>query len=119
MEENTSGVVFIQIRDTKKKVWVSKAQTPSIMDKFSNPVGAFYSNWGKFQDFYHDNLLDHANGWLEGRLHQVNFEYVPNGPEERVSLSWHLTTKEKQQLAKAVNKKGNKKSLQQLKNLIE
>lgn len=119
INENTSGVVLIQIRDTKKENEPEQKNKETIFDKLLNPVGNFYSNWSKFQDFYHDNLVGYAVPWVNGKMEVIRFEYIPVNKNKNASLSWHLTTSEKQDIINAVYLPQNQESLRKLKKMAE
>ncbi len=119
INKNTSGVVIIQIRDTPKVKDIKGKQRPSITDKIFNPIGNFYTNWTEFQDYYHDNIITYAASWSNKPIDVVRFEYVPQNMTQEVSLSWHLTTREKLNIRNAINTENNQQSLLRVKNIIE
>lgn len=119
INENTSGIIFISIRDTEKEAEVEISNKQTIIDKLLNPIGNFYNNWSEFQDYYHDNLIEYAAAWTDGRMDVLRFEYVPKDKNKNASLSWHLTTSEKKDILQAIKLPHNQKSLGRLKKLLE
>lgn len=118
LKSNTSGVVILQIRDRQKEVEIP-AQTNSVMKRLTKPLGNLYDNIFYTQDYDNDQLLQFASGWFENEIDVVNF-CLPITEKNRVSLSWHLTKLEKQQVANSYyNLEGNKKSLKRLKELLK
>lgn len=138
IKENTSGVVFLVIRDSEKDIEVEKKTEPSIIQKITTPIGSLYNNWDFLQDFSNDNFLDQAHAWFGDSLTVVDFQYIPKpkywdklkekniNPEEveqkekgeRAALSWHLTTREKESLKRTIFENNNQASLKKLKTLL-
>lgn len=118
IEHNTSGVIFLQIRDTKKHREIEGKLRQSIIDKILNPIGNFYSNWAKFQDFFDDNLISYSGSWFDKNLDVVTFQYIPRTESEEVSLSWHLTKREKTNILNAIHSEQNQAEMNRIKDLI-
>lgn len=136
--ENTSGVVFIEIRDSEKDVEIEKKEAPSILQKFTSPIGGLYSNWDYFQDINNDNFIEYAKAWFDNEIYVVDFQYIPKpkywgklkdkniDPEkveashkaDRAALSWHLTTREKESLKRTIEEGNNQASLIRLKKIV-
>lgn len=122
--ENTSGVVFVNIRDTEKYSRMIKSENESIMSNLVNPIGNVFSNWANLQDFNNDLVMEKATTWFDGKIDYIRLEYIADKSDEsskfekRASLSWHLTTKEKKDIEKSIYKEKNQKRLQRLKKLL-
>ncbi|HEY8401661.1 MAG TPA: patatin-like phospholipase family protein, partial [Cytophagaceae bacterium] len=138
IEENTSGVVFVNIRDSEKNREIQKKSEPSIFQKIFAPIGSLYNNWDYLQDFNNDFLLEYAQSWFKNNLDVIEFEYIPE-PESweklkrkkinvkdvadkektaRAALSWHLTTREKESIERTILEENNLKALIRLENLL-
>lgn len=139
ISKNTSGVIFVSIRDSQKDKPVKDKIQPSLFQKMFNPIGSLYKNWFQIQDFRDENMIEYAQTWFKGNINFVCFEYIPkpkywrlleekhinidkieeNEKEERASLSRHLTTMEKQSIKRTINEANNRAALRQLKLLLE
>jgi hypothetical protein len=130
---NTSGVIFINIRDSEKIKEVEKQMEVSVFQKIISPIGSLYNNWSDYQDFNNDNLIEYASSWLQCPLDVVEFEYIPptskfepnsnkqagkNTKSERAALSWHLTLHEKESLYNTILEPNNQRSIQRLQFLL-
>ena len=130
---NTSGVIFINIRDSEKNQEIEKGLEGSVFQKLVSPIGSLYNNWSDYQDFNNDNLLEYASSWLNAPLDVVEFEYIPNIHQfkqtgidhpnkkplnERAALSWHLTLREKESLYNTIWEDNNKEALRRLQLLL-
>jgi hypothetical protein len=138
ISKNTSGVVLVSIRDSEKEPEIEKRKGQTIFEKFMNPIGSLYNNWDMLQDINNDNLADYAKGWFNGPFDVVTFEYIPKSKhwdevqkrnldpnsiekkerQERASLSWHLTTREKESIKRTVFEDNNVNALTKLKTLL-
>jgi hypothetical protein len=115
---NTSGVIILQIRDTKKVLNKEVYRKVSMLDKVTLPFGNMYKNFSRTQDFDQDELLKVGVNGLNFPVDFVTFNLREN-KTDRISLSWHLTKNEKQKIERAYRSKHNQTSLQQLKNLLK
>ena len=115
IEKNTSGIIIISLRDKPKNLHIEKT-TKSIGETFSSPLGSLYSNLFLIQDYNQDQMLNYLTGNLETPLDIINFEL--NNPKNNISLSWHLTTKEKVKIKHSVNSKQNQKNIDLLLKLL-
>lgn len=106
IDENTSGVVIIQVRDKQKDLRIEGKEN-SLISRLTTPVGSVYDNFVKVQDYDHDRLLLFAESTLNVPLDVVPFQLRHSG-EEAITLSWRLTALEKQRIRKGVYSKENR-----------
>ncbi|HHP7241536.1 MAG TPA: patatin-like phospholipase family protein [Cyclobacteriaceae bacterium] len=132
ISENTSGVVFLIIRDTRKTGPIEDRPNPSIIDKLTYPIAGVYNNLANVQDIRNDERLETAKEWFNGELDVVELEYdtyslfdgATNAIDKhekkikRASLSWHLTTKEKKNIIENIERTKNQNALNKLQRII-
>lgn len=136
---NTSGVIILSLRDSEKNAAIEKKPAPSLYEKIITPIRSLYNNWTNIQDINNDDQLKQAQLWYDGPIYTIDLEYItgtlfarqPLAPEkdgqetpehkeiERASLSWHLTSLEKQNIIDNINLRRNQKALAQLKLLLK
>lgn len=116
IEQNTSGVVFLQIRDTHKRVKVEDNSIRTYLEKLLAPMRNVSGNFLIMQDYEMDRLMEYSTGWFKGELDFVIFQ-MPES-DQRISLSWHLTEREKNYLKDAALNTENRASLERLKQLL-
>ncbi|MFZ9848904.1 MAG: hypothetical protein ACO3EE_12260, partial [Flavobacteriales bacterium] len=116
---NTSGIVIIQIRDNEKKFHAEENPTKTFMGELMSPVGSIYSNMFRTQDMNHDQLLQYFSECFDGEIDVVDFELPTRKKGKKLSLSWHLTASEKNQITNAFKLPNNQKSLARLKLLMQ
>ena len=138
IQENTSGVVIVSIRDTQKDRPIAKNIEPSLFQRIFTPLETIYVNQEYFQDMHNDDLVEMAQSWFskDVKVHRVEFQYVPISKSlqeiqdkrdgkieidpnriiltDRAALSWHLTKKEKESLVRTIYETRNQTALRQL-----
>jgi hypothetical protein len=118
IEENTSRVILIQLRDQQKNMGEVKGKTASLFSRLLAPFGVFYDNFTSVQDFNHDQLIQHSSSWFGGNLEVITIS-LPHHDEEPISLSWHLTKLEKRKVLRSIHRKQNKVAIQRLLELLQ
>lgn len=117
IEKNTDGVIFIQIRDTPKEPAISEGdELRTILQNITSPIGSFYGNFAKIQDYNNDDLFKYANSWLKQNINFISFELPQE--TEKISLSWHLTTREKNYIRNAIQLPKNQQAVVELKKAL-
>ncbi len=118
IKTNTSGVVIIQLRDKPKKFPIKDNPLNSLFKSLFNPLGSFYGNWANIQNFDQDDLLHYAGAWFDAPIDVISFE-LQNTEQNAISLSWHLTTKEKQRIITSIRDSIYMEKINRLKQLLE
>ena len=132
INENTSGIALVSIRDSPKLGDIAPRVKQNILDAITQPISNVYNNFENFQDINSDMQINHAKSWLNVGIDRIDLQYelesyVPilnkmdslrvNNP--RASLSWRLTTREKYGIITSINSHGNQQELNRLKSLLE
>jgi len=115
---NTSGIVLIQIRDSHKKFPIEKNPLRTILQSFISPVGSVYENLFHVQDYNHDALYEYTSTWFEGQVDVIDLQ-MRNEGKAKISLSWHLTTREKRRVMESIMLPENQEAIQKLRELLE
>ena len=129
---NTSGIIILSIRDSPKLAPVSEEQGQTFIDDFTQPIASVYNNFENFQDITNDNLIGYARSWFKDPIDRVDIQYLPTTylpilqkmdsirqHSVRASLSWRLTTREKQGVVETINTPTNKEALDKLVKLLK
>lgn len=130
--ENTSGVVFVSIRDSPKLGNIAASEGQTIMDTFTQPISSVYNNFENFQDITSDLLIGYSHSWFKNSIERIDIEYVAQDyvsvlqemdslrkTNARASLSWRLTTREKQSIVDNVSTEKNLRAIQRLRELLK
>ena len=111
--KETSGVVVVKIRDTKKVFNNDKTRDFSFFNKFYEPFGNMFSNFPRTQDFDQDQLLRTYGRKAPFPFKVLSFN-LREERNERISLSWHLTKRERNMIRSAWKKPANALSMEKL-----
>lgn len=117
IRENTSGVVLLQIRDTKKVIYGDGTRSLTFLDRFSEPFGNVLSNFPRTQDLDQDELIT-AFGKQAPFPFQVATFNLRTESSDRISLSWHLTSHEKRKIKQAIFRSSNRQTMNRLMKLL-
>lgn len=99
--ENTSGVVIVQVLAARPLLAEIKANPyGTTLEGLVKPVGAMVNSFGTLQGFTRAEILSYASEWVDFPMDLVQFDLLTKGTE--ISLSWHLTEREKQNIYNAV-----------------
>lgn len=117
INENTSGVIVVQVRDLPKYMDLSESER-SLFGKFTSPLGSIYGNMTKGQDFNNQQMLEFLKGACDHAIDIVSFE-LHQTAESQVSLSWHLSRSEKEHIRRATEDNYYQYQLERLRDLLE
>lgn len=127
---HTSGVILLNIRDSEKIEEIEKPTSASLIERMTAPFRFFYDNLFNIQDISNDDRIEMTHSWLGVDLHSIYLEYSSYAPEEwkllnpdrqtleRPSLSWRLTSREKDNIFQNIKHPKNQAALQELKLLL-
>lgn len=114
LQENTSKIVIIQIRDRTIGDWEKPLEQKSLIDLFTKPAFLLQNNWYKLQDYSQNDQLDYFSKNYRDKLVKINFQYIPTNKEAAASLSFHLTAREKKEIAIALKNDINQQATNDL-----
>ncbi len=119
MEENTSGVVFIQIRDTPFDVPLKSKESFSFISRMFDPISGFYGNWERFQQYDQENMITVLKQQTSLPVYQLVFQYLTEDEKKmKASISWHLTSAEKVSVVNSVWHPKNQAAFSELKAVL-
>ncbi|MBU3743854.1 MAG: hypothetical protein FGM61_04805 [Sediminibacterium sp.] len=114
LQQNTSGVVMIQIRDRSLNDWEGVNEKVHKGNMLTDPILALNKNWYRMQDFAQQSSLHFMADAFGPGFSRICFQYVPTNKEAAVGLSFHLTEAEKKNLSEAVHAPVNAKQFKQV-----
>lgn len=108
INENTDGVVIIQIRDNARHEFDDLSEEKKdLFTMITNPLGTIFSNQMSNEDFVIDQKLGYANESLNGKVQMIAFEYTAEEENQKAALSLHLTQREKDNIVRALDRPNN------------
>jgi hypothetical protein len=116
--ENTSGVVFIQIRDRKTGGWQNPYESNDITELVTKPLLLLQYNWYKMQEYNQDDLLSLSQNDFKLPFYKLTFQYVPKNELEAATLNFHLTRQEKSDIANALSSIANQQNFKVIKSFM-
>lgn len=123
--KHTSGVVLVTIKGTIQ-AQEAHQETVSLFKKLNNPIGDLQHAWINMQDIRNDDLIKLTKSRLHNQIEEIEFQYTMpvthtdsrHLPSKISSLSWYLTTGEKQQIIQAIHTDRNQTALRRLCHLL-
>jgi len=113
LQQNTSGVVLLQIRDRKAGGWGDPFVSDDITDIITKPLLLLEDNWYKLQEYNQNDLLSLAQTAMGFPFRKMVFQYVPKTEDAGAALNFHLTTQEKMNIIGALDNTDNQQTFQQ------
>jgi hypothetical protein len=107
LQENTSGVVLLQIRDRKTGGWENPYESVNVTEIITKPLLLLQDNWYKMQEYNQDDLLSLAQEGMGFPFHKLVFQYVPKSEDVGAELNFHLTAQEKQSIISSLDSRDN------------
>jgi hypothetical protein len=117
INENTAGVLIIQIRSRQKGGWDEKPVIGDISDIITKPITMLQTNWFRLQEYFQDDEFGYAQSFLDS-VNRVSFMYIPEKQESGASLNFHLTTREKLEVNASLHRENNLKAFDQVKRIL-
>jgi hypothetical protein len=87
------------------------------MDKITNPIGSFYGNFFKDQDYNMDQIVSLVQSSTSVPVDLVSFE-LKFTAIDRIAMSWHLTALEKQKVINSIYSPWNQDAIERLQTLM-
>jgi hypothetical protein len=116
--ENTSGIVILQIRDKHKNIPIDENPSQTLAEALSRPLGSFYGNLFQVQDYNQHQQIQMADLWCKSKIDIIDFQ-LRNELNDRISLSWHLTNKEKKKVSASIFLPENQAAVKKLVELLK
>ena len=117
VQENTSGVVLLQIRDRKAGGWENPFESGDITEVITKPILLLQDNWYKMQEYNQNDLLSLAQSGMGFPFHKLVFQYVPKTEDAGAALNFHLTKQEKLNITGSLDNEENKSSFAEFRRL--
>jgi GTP-binding protein EngB required for normal cell division len=117
IKENTSGIIIVEMRDTKRILKNQKVNSIDLIEKLKVPFSNMMDNFDRTQDYDQEQLMELSKTSFDFPVDVVTFN-LRESIEDRISLSWHLTSWEKQKIRNSLNSIENINALKTLEGLL-
>ncbi len=118
IEKNTSGVVFIQIRDRMDGGWEHPYEFSNLTGNTIKPFFLLQNNWYKMMEYFQSDMTTYFIGQSRFPIHKLSFQYIPKKEEDKAALSFHLTQREKIDIENSIYSKHNVEGFDRLMELM-
>lgn len=112
--QHTDGIVFIRIDEND---YITYQQRTTFNDRILKPLGVLFTDWISIQENNYLPVVASLKKVLNGKFNFISFRF--GSVSKRVSLSWHLTKREKHILKQAIYFPQNQRQLKRLNQLLK
>ncbi|HUQ96716.1 MAG TPA: patatin-like phospholipase family protein [Chitinophagaceae bacterium] len=116
---NTSGVVVVQIRDRMDGGWENPLESSTITENATKPFFLLQHNWYKMMEYAQNDMFSYFTNNSLFPVHNVVFQYVPSKEENKAALSFHLSQREKRDIAASLKSEQNDAGFKKLEELLQ
>ena len=111
---NTSQVIVVQIRDSENDILINTSIFNSLAERLMSPIGAVVNNWRSLQSYKLTEIKYYNHNTFKNHIQFIEIPLIANKQNEEVSLSWHLTSKEKKIISHGVYQPQNQDAMKVL-----
>ncbi len=111
--ENTGGVLIMQIRDRSPGGWDSPYLSDDISDHATKPFLLLQHNWFKMMEYFQNDMLSYYTKHTGRTVHKILFQYAADSEENKATLNFHLSKREKMDVVNSIRSVFNSKSFAQ------
>jgi hypothetical protein len=118
IELNTRGVLLLQIRDRMDGGWENPYESEDLTGNAVKPFFLLQNNWYKMMDYFQSDMTSYFLSSTGYPIHSVTFQYIPKKEEDKAALNFHLTQREKLDIAASLNSNHNIESFMKVVELL-
>jgi len=120
INENTSEVILLQIRDTREYEPSEGETENSMSGMLFDPMFAIQKRWGAFQTYHQSYVEDFMNeDFPPGKFRKITLQYIPANKDKTAALNFHLTSREKADLILSVFNADNQQGFMELAKILK
>src|SRR5215203_2082922 len=116
IKENTRGVLVVQIRDRSVGGWEDPYELEGFADHTIKPIMLLQHNWSKMMEYFQNDMYTYYATSSGYPIHKIIFQYSSGNTENKAALNFHLSKREKKDIAASLHSAGN---IQNFKTVIE
>jgi len=99
-ERNTRGILLVRVHDSRSYAY-DEPYNPGILSQWFTPLSGMVNNLTSVHQQENDQWLQFAGSWYKGTIEVVDFR-LSEVLRDEISLSWHLTNREKMKIRSAL-----------------
>ncbi len=118
IQENTGGVVILQMRDRLNDNWGQPFETNSITDMIVTPATMLQHNWYKLQEYFQTDQFSYFHLQNDTSIKKIVIMYRPEKEDKGAALNFHLSAREKRDVMQSLNNPANQLALKKIAALL-
>lgn len=118
IKENTSGVIMLQIRDTRQFEIFPPSDMNTLGKMLADPLFVIQNKWEPFQSYSQGYTRDYLKEYMGNQLQYVTLQYIPEDNKKVAALNFHVTAKEQEDLLKSIYHNDNDNEIKRLLKLL-
>ncbi len=118
IKENTRGVLIIQMRDRMDGGWEHPFEYDNLTDNAVKPFFLLQNNWYKMMEYFQSDMVSYFMDNKEFPVYSLNFQYIPKKEENKAALNFHLTQREKLDIAASLSSSYNLENFKKVEQLL-
>ncbi|MFT3979319.1 MAG: patatin-like phospholipase family protein [Ferruginibacter sp.] len=118
IEQNTSGVLIVQLRDRVDNEWENNGDLASITDVMVTPATMLQHNWFYLQYYNQTDQFNYFDKENTLKIKRIALNYRPEKREAAAALNFHLSAREKSDVLQSFNDINNKQSVDSILSLL-
>jgi hypothetical protein len=118
IKENTRGVLVIQIRDRRNGGWDDPYELEGFADHTIKPLLLLQHNWSRMMEYFQNDMYTYYTTSSGFPIHKISFQYTSDKAENKAALNFHLTKREKHDIAASLQSKENKENFEKTLQLL-
>ena len=118
IEQNTRGVLIVQIRDRKDGGWDHPYDTKTMTENAVKPFFLLQRNWYKMMEYFQNDMANYFVSNSGYPIQKITFQYIPHKEENKAALNFHLTKREKQDIEASIQSKHNMEGFRKVQELL-
>lgn len=119
IDENTSGVVVLSIRDKQTDNWQNPVLTTRMSDMFINPFTMLQQNWYKIQDYYQNDQFEYLASSSKVPFYRIPMVYVPEKEGKMAAMNFHISARERKEVQESFYHPINAASVKKMVELLK
>lgn len=119
IQQNTSGVVVLQLRDRMDNEWENSGDLASITDVMVTPATMLQHNWFYLQYYNQMEQFNYFDQDNELRIKKITLRYKPEKAEDGATLNFHLSAREQKDILHSFYSPVNKAALDTIQRLLK
>jgi len=118
IEQNTRGVLIVQLRDRMDGGWENPYETSTVTENVVKPFFLLQHNWYKMMEYGQSDMTSYFLGNHNFPVQKINFQYTPYKEENKATLNFHLTQREKLDIGASLKSSSNTENLKRVSVLL-